>query len=85
MRKIWQEATIVDVIAEAYEVISDLADQMREAFEALPEVLKGLGEMRATVPLSRQPIGDRGTRSPASPTAAHAPRAATRLPRRRAA
>ena len=40
MRKIWQEATIADAIAEAYEVISELADQMREAFEALPEVLK---------------------------------------------
>src|SRR5262249_33842226 len=40
MRRVWQGATIADAIAEAYEVVAELADQMREAFDALPEALK---------------------------------------------
>lgn len=35
-----REATITDAIEEAYEVIFELAEQMREAYEALPEGLK---------------------------------------------
>ena len=35
-----REATIADAIAEAYDVIYQLAEQMREAYEALPEGLK---------------------------------------------
>jgi len=37
MRKSWEESTITDVIEEAYPEIDDLHDQMRDAYDALPE------------------------------------------------
>jgi hypothetical protein len=37
MKKEWQEGSIAEAIDEAYRIISELADEMREAFDALPE------------------------------------------------
>jgi hypothetical protein len=40
MRKVWEEGSIADAVDQAQQAIFELADEMREAFEALPEELK---------------------------------------------
>jgi hypothetical protein len=40
MKKSWQDASIGDALEEAYQIVLDLSEEMREAFDALPEQLK---------------------------------------------